>query len=70
MPNIVTTTAECELAANQLGLAYQWQSLEDDKYPAGCYFSGSKVYFHTELDPTKTKPTPDYGGVCMGTFMN
>ena len=62
----MVTQAQCNNGASQLGKKSGPTIPTHKIYPAGCFIYGEKVYFNTDINPSRTLPASDFRGLCFG----
>ena len=64
---VIVTENDCINAASRLGKKYSGIATNPSRdIPAGCFFfwEGEEIYFHREINPSRTNPISDYKAVC------
>ena len=68
--HIIETEKDCKFAAERRDSLSYIGNVTNNRYPAGCFWNNYKVYFNTIIDPSKTDPEGNTGGICWRKRMH
>ena len=62
--HIIETESDCKFAAERRDSLSYVANVTNNLYPAGCFWNNYKAYFNNIIDPSKTDPEGNRGGIC------
>ena len=62
--HIIETESDCKFAAERRDSLSYVGNVTNNLYPAGCFWNNYKAYFNNIIDPSKTDPEGNRGGIC------
>ena len=62
--HIIETESDCKFAAERRDSLSYVGNVTNNLYPAGCFWNNYKVYLNNIIDPSKTDPEGNRGGIC------